>query len=105
MVSLSRYTAIILRGMGGGEAEAVGEALARVQALLDKLTAEGKHKEAFAIARAQFSASVRASWPANLSAVAAAIDKALADAGDSLSEEDRAELRGAADTLRKVPHP
>jgi hypothetical protein len=86
-------------------ANAIGEALSRVQALLDKLTAQGKHKEAFAIARAQFSASVRASWPPNLSAVAAAIDKALADAGDSLTDEDRAELRAAADTLRKVPHP
>lgn len=88
-----------------GEAEAVGEALTKVQALLDRLTAEGKHKEAFAIARAQFSASVRASWPANLSAVAMAIEKALTDAGDSLTEADRAELRGAAETLRKVPHP
>jgi hypothetical protein len=92
-------------GLTMGEAEAIGEALSRVQALLDKLTAQGKHQEAFAIARAQFSASVRASWPANLSAVAAAIEKAIAEAGDSLSEEDRAELRGAAETLRKVPHP
>jgi hypothetical protein len=83
----------------------VGEALTKVQALLDRLTAQGKHKEAFAIARAQFSASVRASWPANLTAVAAAIDKALAEAGDSLTDEDRAELRSAADTLRNVPHP
>jgi ABC-type transporter Mla subunit MlaD len=89
----------------GGETDAVGQALTRVQKLLDRLTAEGRHKEAFAIARAQFAASVRASWPANLSAVAAAIDKALADAGDSLSEADRAELRSAAETLRKVPHP
>lgn len=88
-----------------GEADVVGAALQKVQALLDRLTAEGRHKEAFAIARAQFSASVRASWPGNLSAVAAAIDKALADAGDSLTEADRAELRGAAETLRKVPHP
>jgi hypothetical protein len=92
-------------GLTMGEAEAIGEALSRVQALLDKLTAQGKHQEAFAIARAQFSASVRASWPANLSAVATAIEKAVADAGDSLSEEDLAELRGAAETLRKVPHP
>jgi hypothetical protein len=88
-----------------GDVDAVTEALTRVQALLDKLTAEGKHKEAFAIARAQFSASVRASWPANLAAVAGAIDKAVADAGDSLSEADLAELRAAAETLRKVPHP
>ena len=92
-------------GLTMGEADAIGEALSRVQALLDKLTSEGKHDQAFAIARAQFSASVRASWPANLSAVAAAIDKAIADAGDSLSDADRAELRAAADTLRKVPHP
>lgn len=94
---------------GGGASasggDVVGRALSRVQALLDRLTARGQHAAAFAIARAQFSASVRASWPANLSAIAGAIDKALADGSAALTEEERDELRGAADLLRSVPHP
>ena len=85
--------------------DAVGQALARVQALLDRLTARGQHAAAFEIARAQFSASVRASWPANLTAVAAAIDKALADAGGALTDDEKQELRAAADLLKNVPHP
>lgn len=85
--------------------DAVGQALSRVQALLDRLTARGQHAAAFEIARAQFSASVRASWPANLTAVAAAIDKALADAGGALTDDEKQELRAAADLLKNVPHP
>jgi hypothetical protein len=88
-----------------GEADVVGEALSKVQKMLDRLTGRGQHDAAFQIARAQFSASVRSSWPANLSAVASAIDKALAEAGTALTDEERDELRAAADVLRRVPHP
>jgi hypothetical protein len=87
------------------EVDVVGEALSKVQKMLDRLTGRGQHAAAFEIARAQFSASMRSSWPANLSAVAAAIDKALADEGAALTAEEREELRGAADVLRRVPHP
>ena len=83
----------------------VGQALSKVQKMLDRLTARGQHAAAFEIARAQFSASVRASWPANLSAVASAIDKAIADGGAALTDDERQELREAAEVLRKVPHP
>jgi hypothetical protein len=89
----------------GPSAEGVGQALTKVQSLLDRLTARGQHAAAFEIARAQFAASVRASWPANLSAVAAAIDKALADGKAVLTAEERDELKEAADILRHVPHP
>jgi hypothetical protein len=88
----------------GGQGDVVLQALSKVQALLDRLTARGQHAAAFEIARAQFSASVRASWPANLSAVAATIDQAIASS-TVLTEEEREELREAAAVLRRVRHP
>lgn len=88
----------------GGDVSEVSRALSVVQGLLDRLTARGQHAAAFEIARAQFSASVRASWPANLSAVAAAIEKAVAEGGAALTPAEIEELRGAADVLRRVPH-
>jgi hypothetical protein len=89
----------------GVDASAVEAALATLQRVLDDLTARGQHEAAFQLARAQFSASVRASWPANLSAVAHAIDHALGDPTVAIPAEDREELRRAADVLRSVPHP
>jgi hypothetical protein len=88
----------------GGEADAVSQALQTVQALLDRLTARGQHQAAFDIARAQFSASMRASWPANLSGLAAAIEKAIADEGSALTEAERQELQGAVAVLKSVKH-
>lgn len=88
----------------GVDATAVDAALATVQRVLDALTARGQHDAAFEIARAQFSASVRASWPANLSAVAQAIERALADASVAIPEDERDALREAAAVLREVPH-
>jgi hypothetical protein len=98
----------MLSGMGAGELSpsAVDEALSAVQRTLDRLTQRGQHDAAFEIARAQFSASMRASWPGNLSAVASAIDRALGEGKlASLSDGEREELRRAADVLRAVPHP
>jgi hypothetical protein len=97
----------MLGGMGV-DAAAVEGALATVQRVLDALTARagrGQHEAAYEIARAQFAASVRASWPANLSAVAQAIERALADAAVAIPDEERDALRRAADVLRAVPHP
>jgi hypothetical protein len=91
----------------GADAMGVEAALAIVQRVLDALTsrgARGQHEAAFDIARAQFSASVRASWPANLSAVAQAIERALAEPG-AIPDEEREALQGAAMVLRSVPHP
>lgn len=78
--------------------------MATIQRVLDGLTARGKHETAFDIARAQFAASLRASWPANLSGVAQVIEQAIASAGASLTEDERDELRRAAEILRSVPH-
>jgi hypothetical protein len=88
-----------------GDIDVVSQALGRVQALLDKLTASGRHATAFEIARAQFSASMRASWPSNLVAIASAIDKAIETAGDAITDDERRELESAAASLRSVPHP
>jgi hypothetical protein len=95
----------MLLGMGGGHPLDVDAALAAVQRLLDDLTARGQHEVAYDIARAQFAASVRASFPANLSAVATALERALANAALGIPEEQREELRRVADALRSVPHP
>jgi hypothetical protein len=84
--------------------EAVDQALNAVRVTLDRLTSRGASEPAFEIARAQFAASIRASWPANLSVVARAIDEALAVTTLALSDDEKAELRRAADVLREV-HP
>lgn len=87
-----------------GDPQSADRAMSTIQRVLDGLTARGKHETAFEIARAQFAASVRASWPANLSGVAQAIDRAIAEAGEKLTDEEREELRQAADILRNVKH-
>jgi hypothetical protein len=84
----------------GDDLRAVDEALAVIRLTLDKLTARGAVGAAFEIARAQFAASIRASWPSNLSAIAGAIDRALADQELALSDAERAELRAAAEVVR-----
>jgi hypothetical protein len=85
--------------------QAVDEALGVVQRMLDRLTTRGQHDAAFDIARAQFSASMRASWPSNLSSIAKAIDTALAEGRLDLDDAERAELRTAAEVLRTIRHP
>jgi hypothetical protein len=89
----------------GRDPKEIESALATVQRTLDRLTTTGQHQPAFDIARAQFAASVRASWPANVTAIAAAIDRALGQDGLTLSDSDRDELRRAADVLRSVDQP
>jgi hypothetical protein len=89
----------------GRDPKEIEFALASLQRTLDRLTTSGKHEAAFQIARAQFAASIRASWPANLAAVAATIDRALAQDDLSLTDTDRDELRRAADVLRAVEQP
>ncbi|HXX65593.1 MAG TPA: hypothetical protein VEK07_00310 [Polyangiaceae bacterium] len=84
--------------------KALDKALANVRRALDRLTESGHSEPAFAIARAQFAASIRASWPANLTALANAIDHALAEAGTALSTEEQDELRDAASVFRSVRH-
>jgi ferric-dicitrate binding protein FerR (iron transport regulator) len=80
-------------------------ALATVQKTLDRLTAAGHDEAAFDLARAQFSASMRSSWPGNLSTLVGSLEAVAANATLKLTEEQRAELRTAIETLRQVQHP
>lgn len=90
-----------MTGAGLSEIEA---ALATVQRTLDVLTARGCDKAAFDLARAQYAASIRSSWPANLSRVAAALTKLAEDKTIELTDGERADLVRAAATFASVKH-
>ena len=80
-------------------------ALASVQRTLDRLTAAGKDQAAFDLARAQFAASIRSSWPANLGVLAAQLEKLTSDATLDLGAEGRADLERAIRIFREIRHP
>lgn len=77
-------------------------ALATVQRTLDTLTARGSHEAAFDIARAQYVASIRSSWPQNLGALVSALEAVVADPNSGLTDQEREKVRAAALTLRKA---
>lgn len=77
-------------------------ALATVQSTLDLLSTRGEHEAAFEIARAQYVASIRASWPQNLGALIAALDHVQADPSSKLDEQERARIRVAVTALRRA---
>jgi hypothetical protein len=86
-------------------AVALDHALAVVQKTLDRLVARGQESTAFEVARAQFRASMRASWPANTSTLVALLANLERDAETKLDEAERAELSAAMAVLRNVAHP
>jgi hypothetical protein len=86
-------------------AMAIDAALKSVQRTLDRLIARGQETTAFEVARAQFRASVRASWPGNVSTLVGLLSKVEEDAQSKLDDAERAELRAALDVLRNVAHP
>jgi hypothetical protein len=86
-------------------AVAIDQALKTVQRTLDRLIARGQETTAFELARAQFRASVRASWPGNVSTLVGLLSKVEEDANSRLDEAERGELRAALDVLRNVAHP
>ena len=86
-------------------AVAIDRALEVVHRTLDKLIARGQDAAAFEIAKAEFRASVRASWPGNLGQLATALAEVEKDAASKLDENERAELRSALEVLRNVAHP
>jgi hypothetical protein len=87
------------------EISAIEEALATVQRTLDKLTAAGCDQAAFELARAQYAASLRNSFPANLASVAATLTKLAGDTTCPLNEDERSALRSAAATFANIRHP
>lgn len=91
---------------GGGPSFAdIEDALATVQKTLDRLTATGNDEAAFELARAQFSASMRSSWPGNLSTLVGSLESVASNTALPLTDEERAALGRAIETLRHVRHP
>jgi hypothetical protein len=80
-------------------------ALATVQTTLDRLTALGHNQAAFDLARSQFAASMRSSWPGNLSTLVGSLESVAADDALGLNDAERGDLRAAIETLRQVRHP
>ena len=77
-------------------------ALATVQRTLDLLTTRGHDEAAYEIAKLQFSANMRASWPGNLGPLASCLERIAGDMGLSLTEADRTAARDAGAVLRKM---
>jgi hypothetical protein len=75
-------------------------ALQTVQTTLDALTARGQHAAAFKIAKAQFTASIRSSWPANLAPLLALLDELTSDASTALTQHEKTALARACADLR-----
>lgn len=80
----------------------VERALATVQQTLDRLNERGHSDEAFPIAKALYSASIRASWPGNLMPLAVALDDLHKKANLKLDALERAEIEQAAKVLRSL---
>lgn len=80
----------------------VEAALGTVQRTLDLLTAKGHDEAAFEVAKLQFAANMRASWPGNLGPLAAALFRIADDQALSLSPAERADAREAAKVLQAM---
>jgi hypothetical protein len=92
----------------GGDAPsfaAVEAALAAVQKTLDRLTALGHDAQAFELARAQFAASLRSSWPGNLSTLTSHLERVAKDTTLALTADERRDLETAIAVLSSVKHP
>jgi hypothetical protein len=77
-------------------------ALSTVRRTLDALTARGNDEAAFDLARAQYAASVRTSWPANLMSLVGPMARIEADEKLGLAEDERAALRAAIQALQRA---
>jgi len=75
-------------------------ALKTVQRILDALTSRGDDEAAFDLARAQFSSSLRTSWPGSLSGLIRPLEGVAANQALKLTEEERADLAKAIAGLR-----
>lgn len=81
---------------------AIEAAMATVQRTIDALNSRGNEAAAFDLARAQFAASVRASWPGNLGKVVVALERVRDDATLKLDDGERRAVETAVETLRRV---
>lgn len=80
----------------------IENALGTVQRTLDALTSRGDNELAFDIAKAQYRASIRSSWPANLGSLVQALEAAEQNKECKLDLEEREQLRKAIAVLRRV---
>lgn len=83
----------------------IESALAAVKRTLDRLTALGHDEQAFELARAQYAASLRSSWPGNLATLVASLERIARDAALALTADDRSEIERAIAVLGRVEHP
>lgn len=94
--------------LAGGMEVDIGDverALSTVQRTLDALNSRGHSDAAFDLARAQYAASIRSSWPGNLGVLAGALEKLLGSEQLGLSDRERGDLARAAAVFRKIRHP
>jgi hypothetical protein len=77
-------------------------ALAIVQRVLDALTTRGNDQAAFDLAKAQYSASIRTSWPGNLSSLIRPLEAVGANEELRLTPEERGDITQAVQILRSV---
>src|SRR5262245_23398978 len=77
-------------------------ALATVRRVLDALTTRGDNEAAFDLAKAQFSASIRTSWPSNLSTLIRPLEAVGENQALKLTADERSDIRRAIDVLRRA---
>ena len=82
----------------------IEQALAAIQSTLDRLVARGHDTTAFELARTQFAASMRNSWPSNLSTLVGGLQGVADDVTLKLDGAEREELRAAIGVLSRVRH-
>jgi hypothetical protein len=80
----------------------VEQALATVQRVLDALTTRGDNEAAFDLAKAQYSASIRTSWPSNLSSLINPLESVGANPSLKLTDDERSEVTKAVEVLKRA---
>jgi len=80
----------------------VEEALATVKRVLDALTTRGDHEAAFDLAKAQYSASIRTSWPGNLASLIRPLEDVGANEALKLTPDERRDVTRAVEILRRA---
>ena len=82
--------------------EQIESSLAIVQRTLDQLTSRGHDEAAFDLAKAQYSASIRSSWPGNLGILSHHLMRVAEDTTHHFGPAERHEIAEAARTLRDL---
>ena len=80
----------------------VEAALAIVQRTLEALTSRGDDQAAFDLAKAQYSASVRTSWPGNLSTLIRPLEAVGTNPALKLTAEERTDVAHAVEVLKRM---